>query len=308
MRKLIGLLGATALAASLLVGTASASANPTSAAPQAATKSKMSLKASAQSFVHGKDGVVLTATVKAAGKNASGKVSFTDGKKKLKTVALKKGKAQYRLPSSLAVGTHSIKATYVPKSKTVKAVAKKASIQVFSLSLKIDQNAYTVYVDNYVPINYAAEYSGTPGTTSWLDFWYGSYRPNSTVGDKMADLKNQGDAKKFVSNGTYWWSPAGQDPGTVALQVSFTPTVSAKDATAIADFTMTTLSNVLAVGADIAPGTYRLAAGPYADACTWRVTTVDGNTTYGRENDLMPVNPTDTQVTFYGCSGGPVPA
>jgi hypothetical protein len=309
MRKLIGLLGASALTASLLVGTTTASADPASIPFQAKAKSKMSLSLSAPSFVHGKDGAVVSVTVKSGGKNAAGKVAFYDGKKKLKTLKLKAGKAKYRLPSSLAVGSHTVKATYQPKSKKVAAVSKKASVQVFSLSLYIDAPAYVVYQENYAAIQYTAEFSGSV-SGPWLDFWLGGYRPGEVTGDKMMQLENQGTAKKFVSSGTYWWMSVSADvPGvTTAYQVSFTPQVSAADAVAIADFTMTVLPNVLAVGTQIVPGNYRLPPSGSAFQCSWTVKGLDGTTTAsGRAADVMPVTATDATVTFQDCGGGPIP-
>jgi hypothetical protein len=56
-------------------------------------------------------------------KKASGKVVFYDGKTKLDTVKLKKGKATLDLPADLSFGKHTIKAIHVP----TKAGAKKTA-------------------------------------------------------------------------------------------------------------------------------------------------------------------------------------
>ncbi|MDR1151645.1 MAG: Ig-like domain repeat protein [Bifidobacteriaceae bacterium] len=313
MRKTIAVLGTCALAASLAVATSSASAAPGGTAFEAKTKSTMSLTFSAPSFIQGKTPVKVSATVKSAGKNAKGKVAFFDGKKKLKTVTLKGGKVSYTLPAKLSVGSHKIKATFQPKSKNVKAVSKTKSVQVFALSLQLDNSAYSVYLNNYTPIGYNARFSGVV-TGPWLDFFVGGYRQGSFTGDKMKEIEDQDPSAAFASSGTYWWYASESDagtsvPGTHAIQASFTPLISAADAVALADFTLTVASNVLGVGTAIQPGNYRLAEGPTAGGCRWRVTGSDGYSTLsGGAADIASVGAGDASLTFTDCGGGPVPA
>ncbi|MDR1427810.1 MAG: Ig-like domain-containing protein [Bifidobacteriaceae bacterium] len=312
MRKLTTLFGAGALAASLIVGTTTAAANPQVDVYQAKTKSSMSVKASATSFVQGKSPVKLTATVKAGGKRAAGTVTFYDGKKKLKAVKLKAGKAAYTLPASLSVGTHKIRATYKPKSPKVRAVSKNTSVQVFSLSLVLDNTAYTVYLDNYVAIGYHAKFTGRV-RWPWIDFWYGAYRPGTPAGDRMQDLEPSADGGFDVA-GTYWWDASAAEkyanaPGVYPVQASFTPSSSAADAVAIADFTLTVLPNTLEVGTGIAPGNYAL-ADQSPGSCHWVLEhpTDWFNSLRGGANAIVPVGAPYTKLTFSGCSGGPVPA
>lgn len=273
----------------------------------------MSLSTSAASFVQGKDPVKVVATVKSGGKKAKGKVTFYDGKKKLKTLTLKKGKATYKLPTNLKVGTHKIKAKFQPKSKKVKAVSKTKSVQVFSLSLQLDNTAYTVYQDNYVPIGYTARFSGEV-TGTWLDFFVGGYRPNELTGDKMKEIADQAPGKDFLSSGVYWWTSRATDskastPGTYPVQASFTPLISAAVAVALADFTLTVQSNTLAVGAAIQPGNYRIAEGPDPGSCYWRITNSGGDHPIsGGAADVITVAQSDQSLTFNGCGSGPAPA
>jgi len=140
---------AAALALTLSALPATASAAPAGTAAPAATavaatrvatakaSTKISLKASAKSFHRGQTGPKVAVTVKKSGKPAKGKVTFYDGKKKIKTVKLKKGKATIRLKSNLKVGKHTIKAKYGKSSKSTK-------ITVHNSALKVNRTAFTV--------------------------------------------------------------------------------------------------------------------------------------------------------------------
>jgi hypothetical protein len=90
---------------------------------------KVSLKASATSVAKGKK---LTLTIKES-PAVAGKVAIYDGAKKIGTVKVKKGKATFST-TTLAVGSHSLKAKFTPTntqsnkastSKTVKVTVKK---------------------------------------------------------------------------------------------------------------------------------------------------------------------------------------
>jgi 5'-nucleotidase len=85
---------------------------------------KTTLKASKAKIAKGKK-LSLSATVAPA---VAGKVTFLDGSKKLTTVAVKKGRAEFSV-TTLKVGTHKLTATFTPTntandgrstSKTVK--------------------------------------------------------------------------------------------------------------------------------------------------------------------------------------------
>ena len=95
----------------------------------AATKATIKLSKSTQKYKKTASKV----TVSVSGKPA-GTVAIYDGKKKLKTVTLKKGKATYTLSKKLKKGTHKIKAVFTPTdveafapstSKVVKLKVKK---------------------------------------------------------------------------------------------------------------------------------------------------------------------------------------
>lgn len=186
---------AAALALTLSALPATASAAPAGTAAPAATavaatrvatakaSTKISLKASAKSFHRGQTGPKVAVTVKKSGKPAKGKVTFYDGKKKIKTVKLKKGKATIRLKSSLKVGKHKITAKYGKASKSVK-------ITVHNSALKVTKAEFTVsksdpYGFNLDPV--AAEgqkltgtvkYKGKPAKKGYVDI----YRNGKTKG------------------------------------------------------------------------------------------------------------------------------
>lgn len=84
------------------------------------------------------------ATVKATMSGAvtpEGKIAFYAGKKKLKTVAVKKGVASYKLPANLRVGKHKITVKFQPSrgfsassaSKTIKVAKAKAKASVIKV-------------------------------------------------------------------------------------------------------------------------------------------------------------------------------
>lgn len=102
----------------LAVVAACALATPLAAVPAAAApaKIKVSVKASKTSIIRGTQ-AKLTVTVK----KGSGKVIVYDGKKKVKTLTLKKGKATFKTPKTARVGVHKYKFVH-KKSKRSAAV------------------------------------------------------------------------------------------------------------------------------------------------------------------------------------------
>ena len=178
----VGALPATASAAPVSTA-APATAVATAKVATAKSGTKLAIKTSAKSFHHGQTGPKVTVTVKKGSKAASGKVTFFDGKKKIKTVKLKKGKATIRLKSSLKVGKHKITAKYGKASKSVK-------VTVHNSALKVTKAEFTVsksdpYGFNLDPV--AAEgqkltgtikYKGKPAKKGYVDI----YRNGKTKG------------------------------------------------------------------------------------------------------------------------------
>ncbi|WP_194846597.1 S8 family serine peptidase [Mumia zhuanghuii] len=82
---------------------------------------KVSLKVTPKKTRYGRSGARLVAKVRVAAGPVKGKVVFRDGKKKLKTVKVKNGKAVLKLSSTkLKRGKHKIRATYVAKHPAFK--------------------------------------------------------------------------------------------------------------------------------------------------------------------------------------------
>jgi hypothetical protein len=90
-----------------------------------AHSTKVVLKASATSITKGKK-LTLTATETPA---VAGKVTFYDGAKKLKVVAVKKGKATFST-TTLKVGTHKLKAKFAPTSPADDAASTSKVVKV----------------------------------------------------------------------------------------------------------------------------------------------------------------------------------
>lgn len=108
----------------------------------AAKKSTMKVSTNKKSYVKGKKGTRLGVRVIVAGKAASGKVRIYDGKKRIRTLTLKKGKAIYTLPRSLAAKKHRIAVRFTPSNtKTVKKSSKALIIRVSSQSASIVKTA-----------------------------------------------------------------------------------------------------------------------------------------------------------------------
>jgi hypothetical protein len=98
-----------------------------------AVKPKVSAKLSShsQSF-KSKKRVKVTFSIAGVSK-ASGRVKVYDGKRKIGTVTVRKGKAVFSLPSKLKPGTHKIKAIYVPNDRNA---YKLADSKVYKVKVK----------------------------------------------------------------------------------------------------------------------------------------------------------------------------
>jgi hypothetical protein len=98
----------------------------TSQARKTAVQLKVTKKSAAYGTTHK---VKATATVSPT---AAGKVTFYDGKKKIKTVTLKKGKATTTLPKNLTRGTHKLTAKYTPTkpAQYTASTSKKVAVTV----------------------------------------------------------------------------------------------------------------------------------------------------------------------------------
>ncbi len=97
------------------------------------TKSKVKVGANKTSYVQGKKGAKLKIRVSVAGKKASGKVKIYDGKKLLRTVKAKKGRASYTLPKKLSAKKHTITVRFFPShgaKKHIKSSKAKLRIKV----------------------------------------------------------------------------------------------------------------------------------------------------------------------------------
>jgi hypothetical protein len=302
---------ATAFALALTAIPAAASAAPTQSAPiVSAAKAKLTIKRSDTFQVYKKSGVKLTVTAKKGSKKATGKVTFLAGKKKLKTVKLKKGEASYTLPKTLKKGTQKITVKYGGASKTT-------TVKVYALSLKLDKQSYVAYFDNYLPVTSTAAFDGKV-SGAWIDYFTPKYRSGKVAGDKMMSIKDQKAGSGFKSTNTDWWLISSFDkkfsagPGVYAWQASFTPFISASKAVSLASFTIETRSNEIDLpSAEFPPGDYTVTTKEFTSApeCTIRLTGPEQK--YGESSTRLghgqafTLQPTDTKLIFSNCGGAP---
>ncbi|MDR1293391.1 MAG: Ig-like domain repeat protein, partial [Bifidobacteriaceae bacterium] len=102
-------------------------------------------------------------TISVKPKKCNGKVVIKDGKKKLKTVTLKKGKVTYTFPKSLKAGTHTITYSYSrPGGTKRKPLTWKQTVEVAQpAAFAAESPAYTGYTNNTIPVVMNIDYRGT---------------------------------------------------------------------------------------------------------------------------------------------------
>jgi cell wall-associated NlpC family hydrolase len=114
---------------------ATAAATSATATQVKKTKKKASvkLKFSKKIWTKGTKPGKLTVNVKADGKAATGKIQVFSGKKRLKTLTLKNGKASYTFSKKLTAKRHTLTVKYIPSGaskKVAKTTAVKSAIRV----------------------------------------------------------------------------------------------------------------------------------------------------------------------------------
>lgn len=116
------------------------------------TKSKVKVSANKKSYVKGKKSAKLRIRASVAGKKASGKVRIYDGKKRLRTLKVRHGKASYSLPTKLSAKKHTITVRFYPAhgaKKHIKSSKAKLRIKVVSRGTHISKVA-----KRYVGVKY----------------------------------------------------------------------------------------------------------------------------------------------------------
>ncbi len=96
-------------------------------------KASVKLKFSKKTWTKGTKPGKLTVNVKADGKAATGKIQVFSGKKRLKTLTLKNGKASYRFSKKLTAKRHTLTVKYIPSGaskKVAKTTTVKSAIRV----------------------------------------------------------------------------------------------------------------------------------------------------------------------------------
>lgn len=198
----------------------------------------------------------VTATVKRGTSTATGTVTFYDNGKKVATRTLSKGKATYTLPSTAAVGKHTIKVVH-NKTKVARSTAitvklrEKVALQASATSWTIGKTAplitatvagkkNTGKIKFYVDGKYLATKSVNKGKAS--------YR----LPTKLAAGKHTVRANYVATNTKY--APPAKAP---------TLTVTAKKAATI----YMSKGGMYQVGSDIKPGLYKTAGTP--SFCYW---------------------------------------
>jgi hypothetical protein len=256
-----------------------------------------------------------------------GKVKVYDGKKKLKTVAIKKTKATvYKVTSKLKIAKHKIKMVYKPTRKGSQGDTSKLTLYKTKLSAfgNFAPN-YVVYKNNYTPITVPVTYTGQVTDAKVFQYWDAYNKEAASTYDDSFTF-----ATASTKNGTYtgtaqYWLTDGYNHGTTGqtyqMILGFSP-VGMPDA--IAGFrttSMTVLPSDFDVAADgnlsngkIQPGTYQLNLGPDG-TCSYEV---DGPMTeFGfastripnqqyRSTQTVTILPTDSEFRFTGCGSGPI--
>lgn len=184
-------------------------ATAATAAPVTKVKAAISLKFSKKTWTKGNTPGKLTVSVKAKGKTATGKVKIYVGKKRVKTVTLKNGKATYTFSKKLSAKKHTVTVKYYPSGdskKVVKYTSKKTKINVKkSKSQKIVAEA-----KKYVGVRYV---SGGSSPRGFDCSGFTSYVYKKAIGKKLPRTSSaQRHVGKTVSRanakpGDVVWSP-----------------------------------------------------------------------------------------------------
>lgn len=146
-----------ALTFTLLPGTGAASAaTPVAAAVDAAApapRADVDLRASRASYVKGSKGALVTARVSTGATPTEGTVTFYDGRKKLKKKKVgASGKVSYRLPRTLSVKKHTIRATFRPSAATAATVG--SGTDTLKIRVKSRGSAIAAVAKKFVGVRY----------------------------------------------------------------------------------------------------------------------------------------------------------
>ncbi|MDR0432089.1 MAG: Ig-like domain repeat protein [Bifidobacteriaceae bacterium] len=259
-------------------------------------------------------------TIKVKPKSCNGKVTIKDGKKKLKTITLKKGKASFTFPKSLKAGTHNIKYSY-----TRPATAKRKPL-TWTRTLEVVQpkkfataaTAYTGYSNNFIPVVLDVDYSGTLKNAQ-IDWLVGG-QENEIEGSGRISLP---DSKKgFKGQVTAWFEASAYarylTPGAnVGLKAALYPQFGKPAITT--DISIAIIANEFPVSmagepGTLAPGTYTVPAGKEPYSChlrTYHLSTTSGIelqnvSVMGPGPQTITIAPTDTKMVMEHCGGAPV--
>lgn len=265
----------------------------------ASTKTTMSLaRSSSVQYRGSKTRAKVTATVKRGSKAATGTVVFYDNGKKVATRTLAKGKAIYTLPSTAALGKHTIKAvhtkTKITRSTTVSVkLREKVSLKTSATSWTIGKTAPLITATvagkkNTGKIKFYVD--GKLRSTKSVKLGKATYR----VPTKLAAGKHTVRANYVATNSKY---AAPAKAPTIA--------VTAKRAASTPKKYMTR-DGMYKVGTDIAAGLYKTAGTP--QFCMWERRNRAGNDYEGSigfgggtGQQYMQIKSTDKYVTVDYC-------
>ncbi|MDP9821013.1 hypothetical protein [Nocardioides massiliensis] len=231
MRVLSKITTAAVTAVALVVPTSVVAAGAAGAADTGASATfeaaavKIGLKRSAKGSHHGAPGVKVTAVVRNNGKAAKGKVAFFVKKKRMKVVRLKKGKAVYRLPSSLKPGKYLVRAKFGNKIA-------KTRVAVYNSALTVNQTKFTISKSmsySELPTLFGTvKYKGKKANVGWVDIYQGGRNKGGSSSKWYVTMTSASKGKYDFGN-RFASKVQEKKPGTYKFKAFYTPNASFGD-------------------------------------------------------------------------------
>ncbi|MDR0946028.1 MAG: hypothetical protein LBM66_07705 [Bifidobacteriaceae bacterium] len=257
----------------------------------------------------------------------TGKVTVYNGKKKLKSVKVKKRSSTvYKMTGKLSVGKHKIKMVYRPSHKGSQGTTNKITLYKSKLSAfgNLAPN-YVVYDDNYTPLTVPVSYTGQVTDAKVFQYW-DAYNKEAawTYDDSFAFATASTKKGTYTGTAQYWLRDTSNHDTvgqTYQMLLGFSPDGNPEAIAGFRTTTMTVLPSQFDVAADgnltngkIHPGTYQLNLGP-GGTCTYEVWGPKDSDGYAadrlpyqqyRSTQTVTILPTDSQFSFSGCGSGPI--
>lgn len=232
MRVLSKLTTTAVTAVALVVPTTVVAAGSAGAADAGANASyqtaavSVKLNRSAKGSHHGAPGVKMTAVVRNNGRAAKGKVVFFVKKKRMKAVRLKKGKAVYRLPSSLKAGKYLVRAKFGNK-------VAKSRVVVYNSALTVNATNFVIskQTDSWdLPEVYGTvKYKGKKANIGYVDIYQGGRNRGGSQSKWYVGMTSAREGKYRFSSYGFLGKVQEKKPGTYRFKAFYTPNASFAD-------------------------------------------------------------------------------